>query len=452
MMEDENDMREAPQMREAADHWQQFSRDLANNAKRRRQVLYGGVGLVALILVIIISISVSSGNKDQQQEPSTYATVAEEKKELFAHVEESLSSLNLPTDDLLLVGSYQYKAFDWLSENANLEHYDDYRKLQRFALACFYYATYQVATTQTPSPDPWVYDEYWITEKHECDWTGIHCTASKRIHSISLERNNLTGKLPVELALLAESLRGLDLSTNSLAMNLDDMDMFRHLPGLEKLLLDDNFLVSNNGLPTSLSLLTDLRKIRLSNNLLDGPLDNGVLQNLQKLTHLEIENNFLTGQLPFLGEMQELRHIYLRRNELDAHLNFLKTSSSRNIKELWLDGNPISQSIPSKIGKLSRLESLSIANAQLTGMLPSEMGNLSSLKRLWLSNNRLSGNVPSQLGGLPALELFKVQGNDLTGEIPEAMCSIVNSSEYEHKAIQVDCQKVKCECCVECGA
>jgi len=148
--------------------------------------------------------------------------------------------------------------------------------------------------------------------------------------------------------------------------------------------------------------------------------------------------------------MPELQHVYLRRNALNAHLNFLKSSDSHNIKELWLDGNPISKMIPSQIGKLTQLESLSIADAQLTGTLPTEMGHLTNLRRMWLSNNELSGSVPSEFTKLSGLELLKVQKNSLTGEIPEGVCSIVTSSEYEHRSIMADCDEVVCSCCTEC--
>jgi Leucine-rich repeat (LRR) protein len=167
---------------------------------------------------------------------------------------------------------------------------------------------------------------------------------------------------------------------------------------------------------------------------------------------LEIESNFFTGALPFLSDMPELRQIYLRRNALNAHLNFIKSQNSWNIKELWLDGNAISQNIPSQIGKLTNLESLSIADAQLTGTLPTEMGYLTNLRRVWLSNNQLSGKVPSELQKLSQLELFKVHQNQLSGSIPDGVCQNVVASEYDHKAVMADCDKVDCSCCAECGA
>jgi hypothetical protein len=447
MMDEENDMREKSGMREDDDFWEFASTSFQT---RRRGILCAIT--TSLLLLVVMIASTSKTRKPNESQIPTYATVAEEKKELFEMIEDALLSLSLPTDNLLLTKSYQYKAFDWLSENTNLEGYDDSRKLQRFAMACFYYSTFQVTTKHTPEPSPWVYQEYWLTDKHECDWAGIHCTASKRVHSISLEKNNLTGKLPLELTLLKDTLMGLDLSTNSIDMTIDDMNIFGMLPRLEKLLLDDNYLESRQGLPQSLQKCTDLRKLKLSYNLLEGPLDNGILNNLQKLTHLEIESNFLTGALPFLGEMAELEHVYLRRNNLNAHLNFIKSPASRNIKELWLDGNPISQTIPSQIGMLTQLESFSIANAKLTGTLPSEMGNMTALRRVWLSNNGLSGSVPSELSRLSSLELLKLQDNDLTGTIPENVCSIVSSSEFEHKTIMADCDNVQCSCCNECGS
>ena len=255
MMEEESDMREA-------EDWSQVAFYDHKNA-RLRHLMYGGLGVVGVVILVVIVAVTATNNKSSPQTP-TYATVAEEKKELFSLVEHALTNLNLTTDDLLLVGSYQYKAFTRLSENEHLEEYDDPHKLKRFALACFYHATYKQTTNYTPNPDPWMYDEYWLTDKHECDWAGVHCTASKRIHSISLERNNLTGRLPLELALISDALKGLDLSSNSLTMKGADLELFRYLPKLEKLLLDDNYLVTGSGLPASLSTCTELRKLRLS--------------------------------------------------------------------------------------------------------------------------------------------------------------------------------------------
>ena len=267
------------------------------SAIRRNRMLVGGVTLVAIVLIAIIATA-ASGNK--QSPPPEFATISEEHKDLLAMVQAAMiseehkdllamvqaamTSENISTDDLLRTNSYQYKAFDWLMTNANLDDYDDSQKIQRFALACFYYATFQVANEYVENPEPWFQNESWVTDAEECEWAGIHCTSGKQVHSIFLEQNKMSGSLPMELALLGPSLKGLDLSSNEIGMKDDVLELFSHLTKLEKLEVDDNHLQTNDGLPSSLSACTELRKLVLSRNLMGGPLDNGVLDNLMKLS------------------------------------------------------------------------------------------------------------------------------------------------------------------------
>ena len=251
------------------------------SAIRRNSLLVGGVGLLAIVLIAIIA-SAASGN--EQSPPPEFATIPEEHKDLFAMVEAAMTSENIPTDDLLRTNGHQYKAFDWLTKNANLDDYDDSQKIQRFALACFYYATFQVTNEYVENPEPWFQNESWVTDVDECEWAGIDCTSGKQVHSITLEKNKMSGSLPMELALLGPSLKGLDLTSNEICMKGDDLELFSHLTKLEKLELDNNYLPTSDGLPSSLSACTDLQRLVLSSNLMEGPLDNGVLNNLTALS------------------------------------------------------------------------------------------------------------------------------------------------------------------------
>jgi hypothetical protein len=248
---------------------------------RRNRLLFGGIGIIVIVLIVIIATA-SSG--DNQSSPPEYATIPEEHQDLFTLVEDLMKSENLSTDNLLRTNAHQYKAFTWLTENASLDDYEDSKKIQRFALACLYYATYQVTNVYIENPEPWFQDESWMTDTDECEWIGIHCNSDKRVHSIVLEQNKLSGILPMELALLKHSIKGLDLTSNNLFMGGDDLDVFGHLTMLEKLELDGNYLLTGDGLPASLALCTALRKLLLSSNLMEGQFDNGVLDGLTQLS------------------------------------------------------------------------------------------------------------------------------------------------------------------------
>jgi Leucine-rich repeat (LRR) protein len=49
-----------------------------------------------------------------------------------------------------------------------------------------------------------------------CSWTGVSCDPNGDIASLQLIDNCLLGIVPAELAILAESLRDLDLSNNDI--------------------------------------------------------------------------------------------------------------------------------------------------------------------------------------------------------------------------------------------
>ena len=87
--------------------------------------------------------------------------------------------------------------------------------------------------------------------------------------------------------------------------------------------------------------------------------------------------------------------------------------------------------IPSELGELANLRSLSLFNNDLTGPIPPELGELASLRFLSLFNNNLTGPVPSTLGNLASLEGLDVFGNDLTGPIPPELGKLVSLTRLQ---------------------
>lgn len=351
----------------------------------------------------------------------------------------------------------QRQAFHWLATDDELANFDHTETIQRYALAVFYYATNANPSSYAEEPAPWIDAALWLSKSHVCEWRGIECTASNHVQAMNMADNNLTGSLPQEMALFADHLLSVDLSSNLVYMEGEMFDVFIKLVKLETLLLDDNFMVSENGLPAQFKNLKRLEKLRMSYNLLAGQLEtegNLVLTHLGELTHLEIESNFLTGPMPAdIDKLTNLVYLYMRRNEMSLNLNFLRAGKLTDLFALWLDSNEIVGEIPSEIGLLTELASISITNSTLSGSIPTEFGTLTGLRRLWLYSNKLTGEIPTELSNLARLEVMELHHNDIGGVMPDGVCTSFQNSEYEYKALTTDCNsQVACaaDCCTKC--
>ena len=75
-------------------------------------------------------------------------------------------------------------------------------------------------------------------------------------------------------------------------MEGSDFDLFDYLGNLKHLDLEDNFLESSDGLPHNFKALESLEEFKASYNLMSGPLDNGVLETLQKLSKYTMMNKY----------------------------------------------------------------------------------------------------------------------------------------------------------------
>jgi hypothetical protein len=229
----------------------------------------------------------------------------------------------------------QRRAYFWVAHDYSAD-VDHTTRMARYALAVFYYSTNGIPSKHEENPFNWFSADKWLTEEHACEWQGIECNESLHVTGIELERNNLSGKVPVELLILREKLTTIDLSSNLMYMKDGDYDAFKHLKNLETLLMDDNFLEGASGLPTQMAQLTNLEKLRLSYNLFEGQLEadksNPVIGAMSKLTHLELESCFLSGSMPeYIGTMDKLVYLYLRRNDMTFNLDFLKTGEMSDI-------------------------------------------------------------------------------------------------------------------------
>ncbi|MBA0784472.1 hypothetical protein Gotri_026688, partial [Gossypium trilobum] len=145
-----------------------------------------------------------------------------------------------------------------------------------------------------------------------CNWTGIICDKSRRVHQLNLSRFGLKGKL--------------------------------------------------HGF--SFSSFPKLNVIDLSSNYLRGTIPSGV-GNLSRLTYLDLSSNNLSGYIPFeIGKLRSISELYLESNILTGSIP-PSIGNLTDLSFLYLHKNKLSGSIPQQIGMLKSLYKLVLSDNNL---------------------------------------------------------------------------------------
>jgi hypothetical protein len=432
---------------------------------RTRRFIFG-VTLSAMLLIAIVAVVVTRQSRSEVFVPESLSgprvpevevsgsTLQDNEAELVAILIRRYDQLGLSWRGLYDVTAPQGKALQAVAGTTLYSSLFHLRSIQRFALGVFYYSTFAVSHPylEAEATRPWGSSDFWMTSTPECEWKGITCDASGLVVAINLLGNNLSGSLPLELALL-DKLVSLNLANNDIYGEEASNDVWSYLPNLQELIMDDNYIIATTGLPTQMKSLVAIQKLSVSYNLLRGILDGEIIGNMQRLTHLEIESNRISGELPAeLGGLPNLESFYIRQNSLSFDLNnLIMLNRWPNARALWLDHNPITGTIPPELGTLTTLTSFSLTNSTLRGSIPTEMGNLVNLRRCWLYNNALTGTIPEALSGWVDLQVLEVYGNNLVGDMPQGICDTIAASDYQFKNLSADCTRVACGgCCTDC--
>ncbi|CAO2816754.1 unnamed protein product [Amaranthus hypochondriacus] len=271
----------------------------------------------------------------------------------------------------------------------------------------------------------------WISTTEPCHWPGIKCADGQSVNEISLNSQNIHGKVPPSICDL-ENLTVLNLGDNLIEGNFPTF--LYNCTKLQHLNLSINSFVGR--LPNDINNLSSkLQHLDLSDNNFTGSmeyLDLGMndlvgeipnnLANLGSMEHLNLGDNNLVGEIPSgLFLLKNLTNLILYINSLSGGIP--TSMKALNLMIIDLSYNNLTGTIPEKFGKLSKLQILYLSSNQLDGTLPPSIGRLASLTTLLLNNNFFSGPLPPEMGLHSKLEGFKVNDNGFTGQLPEHLCS-----------------------------
>ena len=172
----------------------------------------------------------------------------------------------------------------------------------------------------------------------------------------------------------------------------------------------------------------------------DEPLDTwfGVIVSEGRVRQLVLNANQLTGSIPAeLGNLTHLALVTLAENQLTGPV----PSELGNLTDLILldlRNNQLTGGIPAELGSLFNLTSLVLSENRrwdfesgsykggLEGSIPAELGNLAALESLDLYNNQLTGAIPAELGDLANLTYLSLGFNQLTGSIPATLAGLAS--------------------------
>ena len=304
------------------------------------------------------------------------------------------------------------------------------------------------------------------------------------LRTLALEQNQLSGEIPPELANLS-SLELLYLPDNQLSGEIPPE--LGSLPYLELLYLKDNNL--SGEIPSELGGLSSLESLNLGGNNLIGcvPWGLGHIENKvfvghrfcpasdqmstgnttesdraalitlyqatdgpnwkqnggwlsdapigewfgvttdgnDRVTGLDLDANWLRGVIPSeLGNLSSMKTLSLKQNRLSGKIP-PELGNISNLVFLYLSQNQLTGGIPLEVSNLSNLRSLTLSQNRLTGRIPPQLGDLLRLRGLDLSQNQLTGEIPQQLGKLSYLTYLSLFENRLSGRIPSRLGSLL---------------------------
>lgn len=157
--------------------------------------------------------------------------------------------------------------------------------------------------------------------------------------------------------------------------------------------------------------------------------DNAVFQSCLQggCTELSLESSYLSGTIPTtIGLMTDLVTLTLYNNLLNGSLP-AEIGNLTKLETLNLHHNYISGEIPRTIGQMTSLKNMFLYVNRFSGQIPTEIGMLQEMIALFISTTKLTGTIPTEFGNMQKIVQFSLHNNKLTGTVPTELGQFCNS-------------------------
>ncbi|AEE76720.1 disease resistance protein [Arabidopsis thaliana] len=200
---------------------------------------------------------------------------------------------------------------------------------------------------------------------------------------------------------------------------------------------------------SALFKLQHLTHLDLSNCNLQGEIPSSI-ENLSHLTHLDLSTNHLVGEVPAsIGNLNQLEYIDLRGNHLRGNIptsfanltklslldlhenNFtggdIVLSNLTSLAILDLSSNHFKSFFSADLSGLHNLEQIFGNENSFVGLFPASLLKISSLDKIQLSQNQFEGPIDfGNTSSSSRLTMLDISHNNFIGRVPSSLSKLVN--------------------------
>lgn len=300
--------------------------DQSTSTNGKKKIIFLAVAAIVIILAVVLGVVFGTRSNGDDANKSQLSDSMPTPSSDLANF---LSSVALRKGaEFVDPFSYQSKALAYM-EDIGSHGFTEESLVQRYALACFFFATSAVATAYTDNdvesgaPAPWTDASLWMTTADECQWFGIVCDEEGRVANIDLNENGLTGSIPNEIVYLKETLTYLDISLNIIFNEYLDLEWMGQLTNIRTLLVGSCYFLYN-GVPPFLENLNKMEQMDISYTLFHGPIRPEVFTAMTELTYLEMGGNGYNSTIPSeIATLPSLDSLYIENAFISGDLSFL---------------------------------------------------------------------------------------------------------------------------------